>query len=441
MSDKYEIIKPNKKKQDDELQLSFWYWPSQALLDACAKLEGDSSAVVLDTTDFSLDSNSCKVLARSLWRIRTLQEVRLISNWHQWFDFKPLLRFDSLTTLEVKSLILDDDFVRIVETNAKHLTKLCLTECTAATETKTASCVFWKILSAFNQEPDKENQLCELSLQRCRGISDGCAAILSCMLKSPTTVLHTLELKWSYIGDSGITLIANALQKNTTLQTLNLEEINWYNGNVNEKGIAALGNALKVNNTLQNLFFFATAQLSVAPNGYQSFLDALTINTSICSFGPEPNWRALPQTAFGAMNAEALKHVYFLCLCNASKDYDIKTSFQDQSTADTIEMLTTIGCPAKSCAKCNTSISVSKEGLQCKSASQHWVCTPCVERSLTTHLGESELPCPICQASWMISEDLYGKVSAFHYQMHCKELYRDGADTKAAVLPTNGETV
>ena len=80
-----------------------------------------------------------------------------------------------------------------------------------------------------------------------RGLNDADMGVLGRMLEKNAT-LQTLNLYGNQVGDAGAASLASALEKNATLQTLYLD----YN-QVGDAGAASLASALEKNATLQKL--------------------------------------------------------------------------------------------------------------------------------------------------------------------------------------------
>lgn len=76
-----------------------------------------------------------------------------------------------------------------------------------------------------------------------------------------------------------------------------------------------------------------------------------------------------------------------------------------------------------------TGSSSRRRGIHCHHPSDvggknHFLCISCIEETLAKHLGQREIPCPVPHCSsrpFSVSKDLYGVVSSFHFEMHCKQ--------------------
>jgi hypothetical protein len=97
----------------------------------------------------------------------------------------------------------------------------------------------------------------------------------------------------------------------------------------------------------------------------------------------------------------------------------------DKPTGRLTPMQSTLAT-TKVCEKCRQS-SKDDDGLECKSVQPeghiHFVCSSCLETALednlACHSDEVSCPYPDCPNMLSVKRDLYGIVSAFHYEMHC----------------------
>ena len=103
-------------------------------------------------------------------------------------------------------------------------------------------------------------------------IEDSGVASLSDAIKVNTT-LTNLDLSANNIGDSRAASLSDAIKVNTTLTNLNLS----WNG-IGDSGAASLSDAIKVNTTLTNLNLICNG---IGDSGAASLSDAIKVNTTL----------------------------------------------------------------------------------------------------------------------------------------------------------------
>lgn len=83
---------------------------------------------------------------------------------------------------------------------------------------------------------------------------------------------------------------------------------------------------------------------------------------------------------------------------------------------------------------------VKGQVLKCKSVFEpHLVCIGCMEMHFSQNLGRKQIPCPVLGCTngeaFVVKDDLYGKVSAFYYEQHCKEMFAPAQSPVEIELP------
>jgi len=212
-----------------------------------------------------------------------------------------------------------------------------------------------------------------------------------------------------------------------------LKRLDLRNNDIGEAGLIAIGNALKDNSTLVELFLLETLE-SPPIAGLQGLADGLGKNMTL---------KTLRETEFVKSKVKGVKRelerLDLLIKFNNEANYEAKSTFcseyssttpsvsTDQNTiefrAEKAKSTTSQECQCKMCNRI-----VDGEVLQCKSAFEpHWICIGCMEMHLSNNLGKKYIECPVagCTNSqpFSVSDDLYGKVSAFYYEMHCKQMF------------------
>eukprot|EP00545_Synedropsis_sp_CCMP1620_P011339 CAMPEP_0119006564 /NCGR_PEP_ID=MMETSP1176-20130426/2371_1 /TAXON_ID=265551 /ORGANISM="Synedropsis recta cf, Strain CCMP1620" /LENGTH=634 /DNA_ID=CAMNT_0006958493 /DNA_START=14 /DNA_END=1918 /DNA_ORIENTATION=- len=285
------------------------------------------------------------------------------------------------------------------------------------------------------------------------GVGDDGAMVLANLLKSNSDLV-SLHLQHAGMGDNGTVFLGNALHTNRTLQKLDLR----HNDQVGQAGLVAIGNALKDNSSLTEFLLLETMVDPLPVAGLQGLAEGLSKNTTLKSLGDFPKTR----------NKEVkrqLDRLELLIKFNNEANYEAKATFISEystrtpapapplaaappttsaapnNTTITFESATsaTMQVEDSKCSMCNRY--VKGQVMKCKSIFEpHVICVGCMELHFSQNLGQQTIACPVlgCTNSqpFVVKEDLYGKVSAFYYEQHCKEMFTSVPASPPAKMAT-----
>ena len=269
-----------------------------------------------------------------------------------------------------------------------------------------------------------------------------------------------------YQPDIGLPLaLAKALRNNTTLRRFEVKSLDPNNGLTKRILCKQFAKTIESNRTLEHLQFLRPYQFDEELGII--VLQALSANQTLHSMFPSQ----LPWNRDSSRD-EILTTIKSVLDCNKVKDFDLKreilssvavaadsgmsTSLVTNSNDIPITTATAVMTAASrttatppTCLPSTTTGSSEQEkqlvvdGQTCSSCSKYsceekmihcsrccgaHICSRCVETYLVEegYLGEKYMRCPNCHSKDMlsISKDLYGFVSAFHYQSHCEALFR-----------------
>lgn len=262
-------------------------------------------------------------------------------------------------------------------------------------------------------------------------ISDKFVSI-SRVLAKGQILLETLVLVGKHgtttFGDNGLFMLANAL---ATHERLRYVDVSCHQAR--EAGWVAVGQCLRQNRKLEKLEVFGGDAPVATCKGFKGFVNGLVTDRTVKSVARQPQlcsyyWYKNVDVEVSKL----LSQIDMLVLCNTDQDFRLKAQFLKEqqmeplATKDKLELPAEIKRKAtKLCDKCQRH--GNKDGLYCSSNQNgHFVCIPCLEAALEQGLGHEELACPIshCQCVFSLKSDLYGNVSAFHFEMHCVAKHR-----------------
>lgn len=236
-------------------------------------------------------------------------------------------------------------------------------------------------------------------------------------------------------------LLARALEKNTTLRSFQLRE-SW-NETLSKRRLACLQlvKVLEVNRTLETFQFLSLGDAQGDESIALALFNAIRNNKTVQRiFNSDAFHHFPPLSSCNDRAHEISESVLAMLEFNKLGRFDLKEEIASTVDASTKLLRTTTSSltpsnppPPKSselckCAICST-LTIDENLLDCRNLDcQGRICCRCMELQLVEdgELGKPRIACPCCLAPEMfhVSKDLYGFVSYFHYDLFSDAVFR-----------------